>query len=83
MCIRFLSFGLTDQLARVLTLRTCNISSYSPLKQCCGEISGLEERARYMTRVAKESLSDLKIEDKAGFRRYIRKEAVGPVLVIR
>ena len=48
-----------------------------------GEFRGVEERARYMIRLAEESLKPIPAGDeKPGFRRMIKREPVGLVLVI-
>ncbi|HZH52022.1 MAG TPA: aldehyde dehydrogenase family protein [Microvirga sp.] len=48
-----------------------------------GEFRGVEERARYMIRIAEESLKPIPADDeKPGFRRMIKREPVGLVLVI-
>ncbi len=47
-----------------------------------GEKGGLEERARYMASIAEESLAPLMPKEKQGFRRYVKREPVGVVLVI-
>ena len=47
-----------------------------------GEKGGLEERARYMAGIAAEALSPLAPQEKPGFRRYVRRDPVGLVLVI-
>lgn len=48
-----------------------------------GEFRGVEERARYMIRIAEESLKAIPADDeKPGFRRMIKREPVGLVLVI-
>lgn len=47
-----------------------------------GEIGGVEERAYYMADIAQEALAPLVIEDDARFRRLIKREPVGVVLVI-
>jgi acyl-CoA reductase-like NAD-dependent aldehyde dehydrogenase len=46
------------------------------------EKRGLEERARYMAGIAEEALSPLVPKETAGFRRYMKREPVGIVLVI-
>src|SRR5262245_39341543 len=46
-----------------------------------GEKGGLEERCRYMASIAAESLQSFVPEEKAGFRRYIKHEPLGLVLV--
>ncbi|AWM88189.1 aldehyde dehydrogenase family protein [Microvirga sp. 17 mud 1-3] len=48
-----------------------------------GEFRGVEERARHMVRIAEESLKALPPDDeKPGFRRMIKREPVGLVLVV-
>ncbi|WP_134499907.1 aldehyde dehydrogenase family protein [Microvirga pakistanensis] len=48
-----------------------------------GEFRGVEERARYMIRIAERSLQSIPADDeKPGFRRMIKREPVGLVLVI-
>ncbi|RIA93882.1 aldehyde dehydrogenase [Glomus cerebriforme] len=55
-----------------------------PIKYTPNEINGTEERARYMISIAEESLKDVELtdSDKPGFKRFIRKEPLGPVLII-
>ena len=53
-----------------------------PIRYSPNEVRGFEERARYMISVAEKSLSDVQIEPKAGFTRFIRREALGAVLVL-
>jgi acyl-CoA reductase-like NAD-dependent aldehyde dehydrogenase len=53
-----------------------------PIKQSPGEVRGLAERARYMAKIAPETLADLKIEPKPGFTRFIRREPLGVVFVV-
>ncbi|MBM6596742.1 aldehyde dehydrogenase family protein [Microvirga pudoricolor] len=48
-----------------------------------GEFRGVEERARYMMGIAEKSLTPIPADDeKPGFRRMIKREPVGLVLVI-
>jgi acyl-CoA reductase-like NAD-dependent aldehyde dehydrogenase len=47
-----------------------------------GEKGGLEERARYMASIAEAALAPFVPEEKAGFRRYIKHEPLGLVLVV-
>ena len=48
-----------------------------------GEFRGVEERARYMISIAEKSLQPIPADDdKPGFRRMIKREPVGLVLVI-
>ncbi|KAI8904053.1 Aldehyde/histidinol dehydrogenase [Gorgonomyces haynaldii] len=53
-----------------------------PRKQNYNEIRGFEERARYLISIGEKSLSDFQVEDKPGFKRYIKREPLGVVLVI-
>ncbi len=53
-----------------------------PVRYGAGELGGFEERARYMIAIAEEKLADVDPGDKAGFKRYIRREPLGLVLTI-
>ena len=53
-----------------------------PISQSPGEVKGLEERARYMLSIADAALADIVPEEKAGFKRFLRREPVGLVLVM-
>jgi len=53
-----------------------------PLSQSPGEIRGFEERARYMVQIAPEALAEIEAGPKEGFRRFIRRDPVGVVLVL-
>ena len=53
-----------------------------PLAQAPGEIAGFEERARYMIDAADAALADVDVDEKEGFRRFIRHEPLGVVLVV-
>ncbi|MGQ0579768.1 MAG: aldehyde dehydrogenase family protein [Betaproteobacteria bacterium] len=53
-----------------------------PLGQSPGEVRGFEERARYMVQIAAESLADIDAGPKQGFRRFVRREPAGTVLVL-
>ena len=47
-----------------------------------GEKRGLEERVRYMAAIAEEALAPLVPKATSGFRRYVKREPLGIVLVI-
>jgi acyl-CoA reductase-like NAD-dependent aldehyde dehydrogenase len=47
-----------------------------------GEKGGVEERTRYMVALAEKALAPYFPEDRPGFRRYLKKEPLGVVLVI-
>lgn len=53
-----------------------------PVAQTPGEVRGFEERARHMIAIAAEALADVQAAPKEGFRRWIRREPHGVVLVI-
>ncbi|UVE18450.1 aldehyde dehydrogenase family protein [Pseudomonas sp. LS44] len=53
-----------------------------PVRYGAGELRGFEERARHMIAIAPQALADIEPEPQAGFRRYIRREPLGTVLVI-
>jgi acyl-CoA reductase-like NAD-dependent aldehyde dehydrogenase len=67
-----------DQLATELSWQMGRPVSQSP-----GELKrGFHERALYMCNVAEEALRDLEVDPKPGFRRFIRREPLGVVLVV-
>ena len=54
-----------------------------PVSQTPGELKrGFHERAVYMCSIAEEALADISVPEKAGFRRFIRREPLGVVLVV-
>ena len=53
-----------------------------PIGQSPGEVRGFEERARYMVSIALASLAAIEAAPKQGFRRFIRREPLGVVLVL-
>lgn len=53
-----------------------------PIRYSQGEVGGYEERARYMIGAAEDALAPLQLEEKAGFTRYIKREALGVVFVV-
>ncbi|CAJ0841258.1 800_t:CDS:10, partial [Entrophospora sp. SA101] len=68
-----------DELTKELTIQMGRPIKYAP-----GEINGTEERARHMVSISEESLKDFELSDsdKPGFKRFIKREPLGPVLVI-
>ncbi|KAI1182794.1 aldehyde dehydrogenase [Nemania serpens] len=66
-----------DQLAEELTVQMGRPIAYTP-----GEISTAIKRANYMIKISEEALKDTEGEAEKGFKRFIRKVPVGPVLVI-
>jgi acyl-CoA reductase-like NAD-dependent aldehyde dehydrogenase len=53
-----------------------------PIRYTPGEVRGFEERARTMIALAPQALADIDAGPKDGFRRFIRREPHGVVLVI-
>lgn len=54
-----------------------------PIRYTPFEITkGFKERAEYMIEIAQEALADTKAKTIAGFNRFIRREALGTVLVL-
>jgi acyl-CoA reductase-like NAD-dependent aldehyde dehydrogenase len=53
-----------------------------PIAHSPGEVRGFAERARHMLAIAEESLADVVPEPKPGFRRFVRREPLGVVLVL-
>ncbi|HIP39504.1 MAG TPA: aldehyde dehydrogenase family protein [Desulfocapsa sulfexigens] len=53
-----------------------------PICSAAGEVGGLEERARKMIELADRGLSDIKLDEKEGFERWIQREAIGVVFVV-
>ncbi len=47
-----------------------------------GEMRGVEERVRHMASIAEDALAPVMPEEKTGFRRMIKREPLGVVLVI-
>jgi acyl-CoA reductase-like NAD-dependent aldehyde dehydrogenase len=67
----------TDAITQELSWQIGRPIRYSP-----GELRGFAERARFMLEVAPEALADLDVGEKPGFRRFIRHEPLGVVLVL-
>lgn len=67
-----------DELGRELTMQMGRPVIYTP-----GEIKGgFQERVKYMVDLAPKALADIVPEPREGFKRYIRREAVGVVAII-
>ncbi|RJG14869.1 aldehyde dehydrogenase family protein [Massilia cavernae] len=66
-----------EAIARELTLQMGR-----PIRYAGGEVDGFENRARHMIAIAQESLADVVPTAATGFVRFIRREALGVVLVV-
>jgi acyl-CoA reductase-like NAD-dependent aldehyde dehydrogenase len=66
-----------ETLADELTWQMGRPRRYSP-----GELGGFEDRGRTMIRLGLEVLRDSGLPEKEGFRRFIRREPLGVVLVL-
>lgn len=53
-----------------------------PVRYGAGELRGFAERARHMIAIAPEALAAVEPEPVAGFRRFIKREPLGTVLVV-
>ena len=53
-----------------------------PIRYAAGEIKGYVERATYMADIAETALADIELPEKAGFKRFIRREPLGVSLII-
>ncbi|MGE8066024.1 aldehyde dehydrogenase family protein [Pseudomonas sp. NPDC089569] len=53
-----------------------------PVRYGAGELRGFEERARHMIAIAPQALADIEPTPIAGFRRRIKREPLGTVLVV-
>lgn len=53
-----------------------------PVRYGAGELRGFAERARYMIAIAPQALAAVEPEPVTGFRRYIKREPLGTVLVV-
>ncbi|KAI1426574.1 aldehyde dehydrogenase [Xylaria sp. FL1777] len=66
-----------DQLAEEITVQMGR-----PIAYTGGEIATALKRAEYLIKISEERLKDTEGEVEKGFKRFIRKVPVGPVLVI-
>jgi acyl-CoA reductase-like NAD-dependent aldehyde dehydrogenase len=53
-----------------------------PVSQSPGEVRGFEERSRHMIAIAPAAVVDIDAGPKEGFRRFVRREPLGVVLVL-
>ncbi|MBA3449198.1 MAG: aldehyde dehydrogenase family protein, partial [Pseudaminobacter sp.] len=47
-----------------------------------GEMGGVKERTNYMVEIAERALRPVEANDRPGFRRYVKKDPLGVVMVI-
>jgi acyl-CoA reductase-like NAD-dependent aldehyde dehydrogenase len=74
-CEQFAARG--DTLAVELTWQMGRPARYAP-----SEIAGMLDRARYMIRIAADSLADLDPGARSGFERFVRREPLGVVFTV-
>lgn len=67
----------TDALAQGLTREMGRPIKYTP-----AEIATAVKRGEYLVKISDEALKDTDGEEETGFKRFIRKVPVGPVLII-
>ena len=53
-----------------------------PIAYSVKEIETMQKRADYLLRIAEDALLDIPGQKEPGFRRWIKKEPVGPTLVV-
>ena len=53
-----------------------------PIRFAAGEVNGMEERARAVIALAEKGLAPITLTGKPGFQRWIKREALGVVLVV-
>lgn len=66
-----------DELAKEITTQMGR-----PIAYTAGEVATAVKRGEYFLKISSEVLADTPGEEEAGFRRWVRKEPIGPVLVI-
>lgn len=66
-----------DELASELTVQMGRPISYTGV-----EVTTAVKRGEYLTKISEDTLKDTPGEEEKGFKRFIRKVPVGPVLVI-
>lgn len=69
--------GNSESHAEELAWQMGRPTSFGP-----GEVRGFEERARCMMQLAESALADVRLPEKTGFRRLIRREPVGIVFTV-
>lgn len=69
--------SVKERITEELTWQMGRPIRYSPL-----EVNGTIERATGMVNLAKSSLADVRVEEKEGFHRYIKREPLGIVFVV-
>ncbi|KAF2752744.1 aldehyde dehydrogenase [Pseudovirgaria hyperparasitica] len=69
--------GKQDELAKELTEQMGR-----PIAYTAKEVSTAVARGRYLLKISDEALSDTDGEPEKGFKRYIKKVPIGPVLVL-
>ncbi|MBC7102550.1 MAG: aldehyde dehydrogenase family protein [Parvibaculum sp.] len=79
LCLRFVEtfLAMKDEIVPELAWQMGR-----PIAFGAGEMRGFEERARYMIAIAGDALADVDAGPKEGFRRWVRREPVGAVLVV-
>jgi acyl-CoA reductase-like NAD-dependent aldehyde dehydrogenase len=79
LCAKFVDAfaGDADAIAAEITMQMGRPIRYTP-----GEVAGTAARARAMIGLADEGLADVPVSEKAGFRRFIRRESLGTVLTV-
>ncbi|KAJ1331802.1 aldehyde dehydrogenase family protein [Microdochium nivale] len=69
--------GKKDELAQEITVQMGR-----PIAYTAGEVTTAIKRAEYLLKISEDTLKDTDGEAEKGFKRFIRKVPVGPVLVL-
>ncbi|KAI1851576.1 hypothetical protein JX265_012342 [Neoarthrinium moseri] len=69
--------GKKDELANELTVQMGRPIRYTPV-----EVTTAVKRGDYLVKIAEDTLKDTPGEEEKGFKRFIRKVPVGPVLIV-
>lgn len=74
---RALQASSTDPRAALVVL-----GLHSPIRYTASEVNGTLDRAKYLISIAEKSLAPVAVEEQAGFKRFLKKEALGVVAII-
>ena len=79
-CLRMVDWCVAraDQLGEELTRQMGRPIAYTPNEMR----RGFQERARYMCSISEQTLKQVDVSEKDGFKRFIRRESLGVVFVV-
>jgi acyl-CoA reductase-like NAD-dependent aldehyde dehydrogenase len=65
---------------RIADATACALSR--PIRYTASEVGSTLDRAKHLIAIAESALASVPVEEKAGFKRYLKKEALGVVAVV-